>query len=125
MCELKVFMNLKVSYKTQIGLAFIPFFGIIVMILTSFANIKVKKGAEWGVLYFLSNIIPVFTLMGIGALLYKLLVDNLSLETQYALITTLACIIMYIIFLCIAIVAFFLEKAFIRYIEKKQKEDLL
>lgn len=116
-------MNLKVSYKTQIGLAFIPFFGIIVVILTSFANIKAKRGAEWGVLYFLSNFIPVFTFLGIGGLLYKLLVDNLSLETQYTLIMALACIILYIIFLCAAIVAFFLEKAFIQYIEKNQKED--
>ena len=118
-------MNLKVSYKTQIGLAFIPFFGIIVMILTSFANIKAKKGAEWGVLYFLSNIIPMVAILGGASLLLSLMLDNLSLETQYTLIMALACIILYIIFLCAAIVAFFLGKAFIRYIEKKQKEDLL
>ena len=118
-------MNLKVSYKTQIGLAFIPFFGTIVVLVTSFANIKAKKGIEWVFLYYLSNIIPIGAIFWGASLLFRLMFGNLSLETQYTLIMVLACILAYIMFLCAAIVAFFLEKAFIQYIEKKQKEDLL
>ena len=109
------------SYKIQYGLSFIPYFGLLIVIFTSFYNMyKVKKSRFYVFLYYLLLLVP----MAIFGVIIFLVAKYFIAGNDPVIMVVLYLALGYICFLCMAVIGVFIEKSMIERLEKEEKQSV-
>ena len=99
-----------ISYRAQSYLAFIPYFGFAIVMLTSFYNIYKVKNLLYIGLYFLSTLVPIAFFFAAVLVLDQCFL--LGKDPTVRIVVNL--LMLFVILLCLAAVCLAIEKAMIR-----------
>lgn len=111
--------NKFISYKLQRYFLFIPYLGFFLIVFTSIYNICKIKNRLFAVVYYLLLLVPCALFIVVALIILNCFILEL---VNLALKITLSFILLYIVFLCMAIACFGIEKGMI---ERFAKEDNL
>lgn len=119
--ERKMEKRKKIDFKVQAYLGLIPYFGFLIVMLTSFYNIYKVKNRLWAAIYYLLVLLPLLFFSGTGVFAVKFFIFGNSVAT-----TLISCLVLFFFLtLCISFCCLGIEIALIKRLRRKENEKYL